>query len=66
MLASDRLPISSGLSLGIIGGILALTVANSFSSLATLRVGNDSFEIYRLDALSRKPASATSRAFPFR
>ena len=31
MLASDRLPISSGLSLGIIGGILALTVAASLS-----------------------------------
>lgn len=29
MLASDRLPISSGLSLGIIGGILALTVTAS-------------------------------------
>jgi tellurite resistance protein TerC len=29
MLASDRLPISSGLSLGIIAGILALTVAAS-------------------------------------
>jgi aconitate hydratase len=26
---------------------------NSFSSLATLRVGNDSFEIYRLDALAK-------------
>jgi tellurite resistance protein TerC len=32
MLASDRLPISSGLSLGIIGGILALTVAASLGT----------------------------------
>ena len=37
---------------------------NSFSSLATLRVGNDSFEIYRLDALAKTGVGNVAR-LPF-
>jgi aconitate hydratase len=37
---------------------------NSFSSLATLRVGNDSFEIYRLDALAKAGVGNVAR-LPF-
>jgi aconitate hydratase len=37
---------------------------NSFSSLATLRVGSDSFEIYRLDALAKAGVGNVAR-LPF-
>jgi aconitate hydratase len=37
---------------------------NSFSSLTTLRVGNESFEIYRLDALAKARVGDVSR-LPF-
>ena len=37
---------------------------NSFSSLATLRVGNESFEIYRLDALAKAGIGNVAR-LPF-
>ena len=37
---------------------------NSFSSLATLRVGNESFEIYRLDALAKAGVGNVAR-LPF-
>ena len=40
------------------------TSKNSFSSRATLRVGSDSFEIYRLDALAKAKAGNVER-LPF-
>ena len=40
------------------------TSKNSFSTRATLRVGNDSFEIYRLDALERAGVGNVAR-LPF-